>query len=124
MIPVQRRQKVLEFGGAPTIDNTVRPYYLCTDGGACISMHTLGWSGDMLPQKIFFKIRCSEIVSEAIFVLKFIFGLDAARILDPSVVGAPLAMTWQSVTGSHISRVSVSDVGLAVDWSQAAKVQN
>ena len=53
------------------------------------------------------------------------FGLDAARILGPSVVGAPLAMfTRQSVTGSHISRVSVSDVGLAVDWSQAAKVQN
>ena len=70
-----------------------------------------------------FKIRCSEIASEAIFVLKFIFGLDAARILGPSVVGAPLAMfTRQSVTGSHILRVSVSDVGLAVDWSQAAKV--
>ena len=27
-----------------------------------------------------FKIRCSEIASEAIFVLKFIFGLNAARI--------------------------------------------
>ena len=45
----------------------------------------------MLPQK-FFKIRCSEIASEAIFVLKFIFGLDAARILGPSVFGAPLTM--------------------------------
>ena len=33
----------------------------------------------MVPRKIF-KIRCSEIASEAIFVLKFIFGLDAARI--------------------------------------------
>ena len=80
-------------GGAPTIDNTVRPYYLCTDGGACVSMHTLGGSWGMLPQK-FFKIRCSEIASKAIFVLKFIFGLDAARILNtgPSVVGAPLPM--------------------------------
>ena len=45
--------KVLEIGGAPTIDNTVRPYYLCTDGGACVSTHTLGGSGDMLPQKNF-----------------------------------------------------------------------
>ena len=44
------------------------------------------------PPEIFFLIRCSEIASEAIFVLKFIFGLDAARILGPSVVGAPLAM--------------------------------
>ena len=43
------------------------------------------------PEKIF-KIRCSEIASEAIFVLKFIFGLDAARIPGPSVFGAPLAM--------------------------------
>ena len=31
------------------------------------------------PQKIF-KIRCCEIASEAIFVLKFIFGLDATGI--------------------------------------------
>ena len=38
------------------------------------------------------KILCSEIASEAIFVLKLIFGLDAARILSPSVVGAPLVM--------------------------------
>ena len=45
----------------------------------------------MLPQKNL-KVWCSEIASEAIFVLKFIFGLDAARILGPSVVGAPLAM--------------------------------
>ena len=35
------------------------------------------------PQEIF-KIRCSEIASEVILVLKFIFGLDAA-------FGAPLA---------------------------------
>ena len=78
----------------------------------------------MLPQKIFFKSRCSEIASEAIFVLKFIFGFDAARILGPSVVGAPFTMlyTRQSVAGSHMSRVSVSDVCLAVDWSQAAKL--
>ena len=33
-------------------------------------------------------------------------------------------VTRQSVTGSHMSRVSMSDVGLAVDWSQAEKVQN
>ena len=39
-----------------------------------------------------FKIRCSEIASEATFVLKFIFGLDAARIPGLSVFGAPLAM--------------------------------
>ena len=45
----------------------------------------------MLPQKIF-KIRCSEIASEAIFALKFIFGLNAARISGPSVFGATLAM--------------------------------
>ena len=41
-------------GGAPTVDNTVRPYYLCTDGGVCASTHMLGGSGGMLPQKIFF----------------------------------------------------------------------
>ena len=88
--------------------------------------HAWGVWGHAPPEKIF-KIRCSGIASEAIFVLKFIFGLDAARILGPSVVGTPLAsrhVTRQSVTGSHMSRVSVSDVGLAVDWSQAAKVQN
>ena len=37
----------------------------------------------MLPKK-YFKIRCSEIASEVIVVLKFIFGLDVA-------FGAPLA---------------------------------
>ena len=63
-----------------------------TNDGACASTHALGRCGGMLPQKIFFKIRCSEIASEAIFVLKFIFGLDAARIPGPSVFGAPLAM--------------------------------
>ena len=53
----------------------------------------LGGSGGMLSQKIF-KFRCSEIASEAIFVLKFIFlfffvfGCDAARIPGPSVFGA------------------------------------
>ena len=46
----------------------------------------------MLPQNKFLKIRCSETASEAIFVPEFIFGLDAARILGPSVFGAPLAM--------------------------------
>ena len=39
----------------------------------------------MLPRKSF-KIRCSEIASEAIFILKFIFGLDATRIPGPSVL--------------------------------------
>ena len=34
----------------------------------------------------------SEIASEVIFVLKFIFGLNAARIPGPSVFGTPLAM--------------------------------
>ena len=38
----------------------------------CASTHMLGGSGGMLSQKIF-KFRCSEIASEAIFVLKFIF---------------------------------------------------
>ena len=57
----------------------------------CISTHTLGGLGHAPPEK-FFKIRCSEIASEAIFVLKFIFGLDAARIPDPSIFGVPLAM--------------------------------
>ena len=59
-----------------------------TDDGACVSMHALGESGGMLPQKI----RCSEIASEAIFVLKFIFGLNAAGIPGPSVFGELLAM--------------------------------
>ena len=47
--------------------------------------------GAYSPIKIF-KIRCSEIASEAIFVLKFIFGLDAARIPGLSIFGALLAM--------------------------------
>ena len=51
-----------------------------TDDGACVSMHALGGSGGMLPQK-FFKIRCSEIASEAYH--KFIFGLDAIRTPPP-----------------------------------------
>ena len=59
-----------------------------TDDGACVSTHALGESGGMLPQKI----RCSEIASEAIFVLKYIFGLDAATIPGPSVFGELLAM--------------------------------
>ena len=53
--------------------------------------HARGVWGHAPPKK-FLKIRCSEIASEAISVLKFIFGLDAARILGPSVVGALLAM--------------------------------
>ena len=52
---------------------------------------TRGVWGHAPPEK-FFKIRCSEIASEAIFVLKSIFGLDAARIPAPSVFGALLAM--------------------------------
>ena len=81
--------------GRPGNKVTVRPYYLCTDGGACVSMHTLGGSGACSSRKIL-KIWCSEITSDTIFVLKFIFGLDAARILGPSVVGAPLAMLHSS----------------------------
>ena len=44
--------------------------------------HTRGGSRGMLPQNffLFFIIRCFEISSEAMFVLKFMFGLDAARI--------------------------------------------
>ena len=41
---------------------------------------------------------CSEIASEAIFVFKFIFGLNAARILGPR--NAACHVTRQSVTGS------------------------
>ena len=47
--------------------------------------------GACSPRKMF-KIRCCEIASDAIFVLKFIFGLDAAGILGPSAFGVPLAM--------------------------------
>ena len=61
----QRWRKVLEIGGALMM----------------VCAHATG-SGGMLHQK---KNRCSEIVSEAIFVLKFIFRLDAARIPAPSV---------------------------------------
>ena len=43
------------------------------------------------PEKLL-KLGCSEMASEAIFVLKFIFGLDATRIPGPSVFAAPLAM--------------------------------
>ena len=86
----------LRLGGALTIDNTVWLYYLCTDSGACLRTHMLGGGGGgglgACSPRTFFTIRCSEIASEAIFVLKFIFGLDAARILGPSVVGAPLTM--------------------------------
>ena len=56
-------------------------------------MHTLVGLGACSPR---IKRRCSEIASEAIFVPKFIFRLDAARILGPSVVGAPLAMLHSS----------------------------
>ena len=31
-------------------------------------------------------------------------------------------VTQQLVTGSHILKVPMSDVGIAVDWSQASKV--
>ena len=62
-----------------------------TNDGVCISMHALGGVGACSPRKMF-KIRCCEIASDAIFVLKFIFGLDAAGILGPSAFGVPLAM--------------------------------
>jgi len=54
-------------------------------------VHARGVWGHAPPEN-FLKIWCSEIASEAIFVLKFILGLDAARVLGPSVVGALLAM--------------------------------
>ena len=53
---LQKQRKVFEVGGS-------------TNDGACISTCPLGGSGGVLPQK-FFKTRCSEIASEAIFVLK------------------------------------------------------
>ena len=56
----------LPFGGGGTNDS------------ACVSMHALGGSGGMLPRKNFI-IRCSEIASEAILLLKFTLGLDAAH---------------------------------------------
>ena len=62
-----------------------------TDDGACVSTHALGGLGACSPRKIL-KIRCCGIASEAIFVLKFIFGLDATRILGPSAFGALHAM--------------------------------
>ena len=71
-----------------------------TDDGACVSTYMLGGSGACSPPQIFFQIRCSEIAFEAVFVLKFIFGLDAARIPGLSVSGAPLTMlhgSWSLV---------------------------
>ena len=53
--------------------------------------------------------RCSEIASEAIFVLKFIFGLDAARIPGPSDFGAPLAMLRDR--GTITARVPATGYG-------------
>ena len=50
--------------------------------------HARGVWGHAPPEKI----MCSEITSEVIFVLKFIFGLNAARIPGPSVFGVLLAM--------------------------------
>ena len=73
-----RRWKVLTTGGHQ---------WWCVHKHAC----TRGVWGHA-PPEFFFLIRCSEIASEALFVLKFIFGLDAARILGPSVFGAPLIM--------------------------------
>ena len=58
-----------------------------TDDGACVSTGL----GACSPRKIF-KIRCCEIASEAIFVLKFIFGLDAAGIPSLIAFGASLSM--------------------------------
>ena len=53
--------------------------------------HTREVWGHAPPEKKI-KIKCSEITSEAIFVLKFIFRLDAARIPGLTVFGALLAM--------------------------------
>ena len=63
-----------------------------TDDGVCISTHALRGLRGHAPSEKKCKIRCSEIASGTIFVLKFIFGPDAARIPGPSVFGAPLAM--------------------------------
>ena len=53
--------------------------------------HARGVWGHAPPEKMF-KIMCSEITSEVIFVLKVIFGLNAARILGLSVFGVLLAI--------------------------------
>ena len=84
-----------------------------TDDGMCVSTHMLGRSGGMLLKKKILS-RDSEIASDAIF---------ATRTQGPCVLEhCSLYVTQQLVTGSHISRVSMSDVGIAVDWSQASKV--
>ena len=58
----------------------------------CKHAHTRGVWGHAPPEK-FLKLGALRLLLRPyIFVLKFIFGLDAARILGPSVVGAPLAM--------------------------------
>jgi len=62
-----------------------------------VCAHATGVWGHAPPEKN----RCSEIASEAIFVLKFIFRLDAARIPAPSVFwSATCHVTRQLVTGS------------------------
>ena len=53
-------------------------------------IHTRGVWGHAPPEK-FLKLGALRLLL-SIFVLKFIFGLDAARIPGPSVFGAPLAM--------------------------------
>ena len=76
----QRWRKVVEIGGG-------------TSDGVCISMHILRGSGGMLPKKVFLKVFfLSEIAPQATFVLKFIFGLDAARKPGLGVFEALLAM--------------------------------
>ena len=60
----------------------------------------------------FFKIRYSEITSEAIFVLKYIFGLDAARIPGLSVFGVPLAMFRdRRAINTHVSATGYGHKG-------------
>ena len=61
------------------------------------------------------KIRCSEIAPEAIFVLRFIFGLNAARIPGLSVFGVLFAMLHGS---RSLVGYQMSDVGIAVNWIQ------
>ena len=73
--------RYLRLGGAPMM----------------VCAHAMGVWGHAPPEKN----RCSEIASEAIFVLKFIFRLDAARIPALSVFwSATCHVTRQSVTGS------------------------
>ena len=59
------------------------------------------------------KIRCSEIPPEAIFVLRFIFGLNAARIPGLSVFGVLLAMLHgsRSLVGYQCQMWALQSIG-------------